>query len=331
MSRTSAFLALALSLSTASACDEVDDGAFALGDDITLRGFGGSGLLLNTSAIGDHLLHELDLRGGLHENVKLAAVYIRTLKGKKTVWTQLDEVWSVKGELFGRSGDSLFAAQDFVGSRWEVFTYGSGVTQRQMTIHSYRWDATTQNHKYAFAYPMDPSYGKHHYDKYAKPIDGTTLLPLCAQAGGDIEAVLYEHTHVDMKTGGVDEQQHILNIACLGGALGKSAEWGYRPYEIGHYGFQGIVRTLRADYCGDGDSWTKPGTAIDLEDTWGIHKFSDPSRKTEAIWTPEGALCVTLPRRPEFGEIDCGGWTLKDCGDYTLDSVEDARFWTKTP
>lgn len=333
MSRTHALLALALALSTASACDEVDDEVFAADDDIALRpGFGSTGIKFNTSAIGDHPLHELALNGNPHEDVKLEGVYIKAQKGKMTIWIGLDEVWAEKGRLLGRSGDRYFSDEDFIDSRWDVHTLGGGVSQRWMTIHKYRWDAASESHKYVFAYPMEPSYNKHLFDKYAKPIDGTSLYPLCAAEDGNIEAVLYEDTHVDMKSGVVDKQTDILNIACLSGALGKAGEWGYRPYDINHYEFQGIIRALRADYCGDGDSWTKPGTAIDIEDRWGIQKFFNPNHRTEAFWSPDGALCVTLPRRPEFTEVKCGTKILTDCGNLTFDNLGyDAMVWTKVP
>lgn len=335
MSRTSVFLALALSLSAAPACDEFEDSELTAEDDIALRngsGFGSGGVKLNTSAIGDHLLHAIHLAGKLHEDVELLAVYIRRPYKNTFTWVKLDEVWAEKGQLKGRSGDKYFDAAHFVGSRWDLRTYGGGAVDRWMTIHAYRWDAATKNHKYTFAYPMDPNYGLHAYGKQGKPIDGTELLSLCGSKGGSLEAVVYEDTDVDMKTAVITKKGDILSIACLDGALGKSGDFGYRPYEIDHKNFQAIVRSVRADYCGDGDSWTKPGTPIDMEDKWGINKFFDSTAKTESLWTSEGALCVTLPRRPEFDEVKCGEVVLKDCGDAKLGSFGVGELvWTKTP
>src|SRR5690606_27656085 len=109
---------------------------------------------------------------------------------------------------------------------------------------------------------------------------------------GSLEAVLYEDLHVDMKQGDGQEMPDLINIACDQGAVAKAGIWGYKPYELGVEHFIAGVRMVRADYCGDGDSWTKPGTAIGIRDVWGINKFSDPDPKTEAFWTEKGAACV---------------------------------------
>ncbi|WAS92927.1 ADYC domain-containing protein [Nannocystis punicea] len=336
MSRTPVFLALALSLSAASACDEAIDSEFGAVDEVAFRpgGFGTGGVLLNTNAIGDHPLHELDRFGKLHEDVQLNAVYLKRVYKGEVSWLRLDEQWSEKGQLVGRIKDQYFKGADFVGSLWEVATYGGGLTKRKMYIHSYRFDETDQNHKYVFAYPKDPAYGLHFYTKKTQGIKETSLLGACGDINGEgLEAVVYENLHVGMKDGYVSEEEGLINIACLDGGIGKAALWGYRPWDIGYYEFMATIRTIRADYCGDGDSWTKPGTAIELEDKWGYRVFADPQLKTEAIFGPKGALCVTRPRRPEFQltGVDCGGYSPSDCKDSKLGDFSDGLFWTKAP
>jgi hypothetical protein len=65
---------------------------------------------------------------------------------------------------------------------------------------------------------------------------------------------------------------------------------------------EACVRMLRADYCGDGRSWTRDGTLIDIWDDDGIQKpdtLADPTFSFEAGWGPEGAVCVARTRIPE--------------------------------
>ncbi|WP_434422261.1 ADYC domain-containing protein [Nannocystis pusilla] len=336
MSRTPFILALALSLSAASACDEAIDSEFGADDGLEFRpgGFGNGGVLLNTNALGDHPLHEIDRLGNLHEDVQLIAVYLKVLYKDQITWLKLDEVWSEKGQLVGRIKDVYYKGKDFVGSRWDLATYGGGIGKRKMYVDKYRYDEVDGNHKYVFAYPKDAAYGLHYYTKKTQPIKETGMLGACGDLNGEgLEAVVYEDLHVDMKDGYVDNQKDLINIACLDGGIGKAALWGFRPWDIGYYEFMGAIRTIRADYCGDGDSWTKSGTAIELEDKWGYHTFADPLLKTEAFFGPKGAACVTRPRRPEFQltGVECNGAKLPDCKDAKLGDWADTYYWTKAP
>jgi ADYC domain len=107
----------------------------------------------------------------------------------------------------------------------------------------------------------------------------------------------------------------IFELICTSGAQGKCVRFGYRPWEeqggramLDHY--NACVRMVRADYCGDGHSWTREGTPIDLWDALGIQR-SDASGNAaysfEAGWTPDGAVCVAHTRVP---------------GDITLDRLK---------
>ena len=63
----------------------------------------------------------------------------------------------------------------------------------------------------------------------------------------------------------------------------------YRGPMYGLFETEFGVRMIRADYCGDGTSWTVNGRTIDLYDGLGINV--DTSAWTfEAEWTPSGAV-----------------------------------------
>jgi hypothetical protein len=77
---------------------------------------------------------------------------------------------------------------------------------------------------------------------------------------------------------------------------GPHEEWHYTDMEAKHLA---CTRMIRADYCGDGRSWTSDGTDIEVVDTLNPQKQLD-SRPSwgvlEGVWGPEGARCVTQPR-----------------------------------
>lgn len=76
------------------------------------------------------------------------------------------------------------------------------------------------------------------------------------------------------------------------------------------------VRMVRADYCGDGTSWTTDGQTINLYDNLGINT-DDADWTIDATWSPDGALCVNRirdyqPGSPacvvELFDAECGGF-----------------------
>jgi hypothetical protein len=56
---------------------------------------------------------------------------------------------------------------------------------------------------------------------------------------------------------------------------------------------------MRADYCGDGRSFTTPGVPVELHDRAGRRSRAH-ARPTsfEAVWGRQGAICVRRPRDP---------------------------------
>jgi hypothetical protein len=95
-------------------------------------------------------------------------------------------------------------------------------------------------------------------------------------------------------------------LTCIGGAEGKCVRFGYKPWGIGPDNvslapyFQACVRLVRADYCGDGTAHTRDGTPIDIFDTVGIQRAgTTPEMTFEAVWGPDGAVCVRRTRLPD--------------------------------
>ncbi|NUP09713.1 MAG: hypothetical protein HOW73_27015 [Polyangiaceae bacterium] len=98
-----------------------------------------------------------------------------------------------------------------------------------------------------------------------------------------------------------------IELSCTSGAVGKCLRMGYRPWEndTQFARHQACTRMLRADYCGNGASYTKNGTLINVFDPAGIQK-AEPTEdlRFEAAWGPDGAVCLHHPRIPENGSLE---------------------------
>jgi hypothetical protein len=87
-----------------------------------------------------------------------------------------------------------------------------------------------------------------------------------------------------------------FTFACRGTAIAKCLELGYKPWKT----VSGVnltnhmvacTRMLRADFCGDGKSWTVDGTQINLYDSLAIQTDA-AAWKVEAEWNKDGAKRV---------------------------------------
>lgn len=361
--RTHQLLALALTLTGTSACDEAP--AFGAGD-VALRpgGYGTGGILINTSATGDWAVAHLDRNFGVElDGVVLDSIVV---KGKdKFEQVKLEKVWVKKGQIFGSWQWLEFSGKDFEGSQWNLKISGSQTApERTMTLEKYFLDADGR-HRYTFMYPDDPDYGLHFWnfnylfskltkdeikefqDKQIKEEGGKDggdgqqqNLAVCApdpENNGSIEALVYGDVYVDMTTGTVTERTDTINIACISGGVGKAGLWGFLPYHVGLEYFEAAVRTVRADYCGDGGTYTKPGNAVVLKDTYPVYAdFGQyAGNETEAIMGIKGALCLDFPRDGNWDQADVicdGGYTLPLCKEATLKDFDpDGLIHSKLP
>lgn len=100
-----------------------------------------------------------------------------------------------------------------------------------------------------------------------------------------------------------------FTFGCTSAAIGKCYRWGYRPWLTGYGGadfsalHQTCTRAARADYCGDGTSFTQDNTMINI---WDRLPAPGPIQKQgllpplgfifEAGWNTEGAVCLSRAR-----------------------------------
>lgn len=341
--RTMTLIALALTLSGTSACDEAPEAAFGADGEVALRpGSFGSGILLNTSASGEWAIDHLDTNFGTElDGVSLEKVIVQ---GKeKGMDVALEAVWVKNGVILGKGNGQEFSGSDFVNSTWYLSTPKATLQTREMTIAAITVDPNGV-YRYSFVYPNDPAnYGLHLYNWAAekealeqkdKP---AAAVALCKpdEITGSIEAVVYGDVYVDMKTGEMSDRPNTMNLACVSGGVGKAgAIFGFLPHVHGIEALEVGTRTVRADYCGDGDSYTKPGNGLYLKDVFGEHDFGQgASNPTEAIWTRKGAACLDTPRDAAFDyySVDCGSGPLTPCKDADVGSFAGALMHSRAP
>ncbi|MFL5377170.1 MAG: ADYC domain-containing protein [Myxococcales bacterium] len=105
-------------------------------------------------------------------------------------------------------------------------------------------------------------------------------------------------------TGGVyDSSGPVFTPTCRHYAAAKCVEMGYQPWvtspaPLEPY-FQTCTRVLRADYCGDGTSFTVDGTLINIYDRLGVQTDTE-TWMGEAEWGPKGALCMAPQQLDRF-------------------------------
>jgi hypothetical protein len=104
----------------------------------------------------------------------------------------------------------------------------------------------------------------------------------------------------------------VFNIACLGTAISKlhllrhtsaSQIDPANPADPQPDKRTTMLRLLTADYCGNGTSFTQNGLALRFNFDSSIYSLTklseygmDDAESLEALWTPQGALCIGTPR-----------------------------------
>ena len=100
-----------------------------------------------------------------------------------------------------------------------------------------------------------------------------------------------------------------FTFGCTFGVIAKCYRWGYRPWIQGAAPsaeftnlHQACTRMARADYCGNGQTWTHNGTLINLWDRapapgpFQDHGSPPPEFIFEAGWSTKGAVCLSKQR-----------------------------------
>lgn len=231
-----------------------------------------------------------------------------------TIYTSLDNVVigatpitnvTLNATVFSgtRNGVTIQAA-DFVGAHFTAMRgNGSPVTLK-----------ITSAHQQAGIW----SYGVAYFERNG------SWYSICHDSVGTLPAIPLEGTW-NHDFGAPDGGSHTTDatkftFACTRvSTLAKCVAAGYRPWESGLADYhQACVRMLRADYCGNGISYTTNGRLVNLYDGLGI-QVDTSNYRVEAEWTAGGARCITdAHRAPEGTDLSCVDSTLaSSCGDLS--------------
>lgn len=302
MQRFHLLTGLALCSALATGCDLPEEEPVDIQNTQSFRGTGGGGggggfgLGLNTNWLGHTQISEFDTAGQDHGGVILHEVRL----GPKTI----EDIRVVGDRLEGQISGTPIAAEEFIGSIWVVeLTEGpnTGEIAEIVLADVTRADNELNRRLYRFG---DVTFN-----------DG---LPTCeADENGMYDAALYGDITVDESKAVVSDRPNTIYIGCLSGAMGKASyRWGYWPFELGAEKFTAVIRMLRADFCGNGESWTSPGQLLQVVDHFGVSSsFVDSSLDNEAVWSTEGAVCIgEYTRLGEWWEnVTCDGEPLAHC------------------
>lgn len=146
--------------------------------------------------------------------------------------------------------------------------------------------------------------------------------PVCAGGVGAVPVMGRWDYSQGTATGGAKiDDPSAFTFGCIGSAIAKCVYAGYKPWKTfagvslaNHH--QACTRAIRADYCGNGASYTSTGRVIDIYDDLGIQADTE-GWIAEGEWTPAGARCTFALNRNivagllcnPLGSLTCGHWT----------------------
>lgn len=211
--------------------------------------------------------------------------------------TSLTSVHLDGSTLIGARRDgTVVTGADFVGARLKGWTVSGAKVHVRIDGYSQAGDVSS----YAASFAYDD--------------EDNQWQPVCTSGG---EAIPLNGTwNAD---GSKTSSDAVVTFACPGGALAKCINFGYAPWQsqdgtsLEPY-HQACTRAIRADYCGDGTSYTQDGNQLNLYDAVGAQ--ADAIAWTpEAEWNEGGATCIsglatraTVPVTCEAQKLDplCG-------------------------
>jgi hypothetical protein len=285
-------VALAITL-VATACDHAQEACEVL--PASFRALSMNALTFNGVRVNGRVINGMNLGNGIHiayNGVTLGAV---SLDGATLA-------------AIGPDGDAL-GVMDFLGARLPAITADGDVVELEVA-------------------EIRPTTDRPDLTTYVLTYEGRNVCPH-EEDGFFLQGVWDETaTRQDAVDG---DEGFSYTFACASGALAKCVAWGYAPWIVGSDAHQSCTRMVRADYCGDGDSYTKDGTLIDVGDAVGVQTFvGDSELEFEAGWGPDGAVCVDKPRYYE--SVVGGGTILPPCWEAlpACESLDEATTFGAT-
>ena len=248
-----------------------------------------NGKSINGKSINGTLLNGKSING-----TKLSDVYLKSVQwaSPKIGDASVADV-SLQGTIFtGSLGSKKLAPADFIGAVFQAQLSDGGHLDVRFDDYALLSTPEGDVNTYAVSYETDSGW---------EPLCGTE------PDGSPVMAIpvngRFNYMEGTGSGGDYDPGGPIFTPACRHYAAAKCVELGYRPWvtspqELDSY-FQTCTRVLRADYCGDGTSYTVDGTLIDIYDQLGVQSDTE-TWLGEAEWGPKGALCMAPQQYDRF-------------------------------
>ncbi len=337
MSRLAPSFAGLLLLGSIAGCD-LDPSADSGAEDLSFRcpcwntnGLQNTFILTDESVAGvvrrDVEFPAFHKSAGSSDSLRLDLVEVPAVGGG---WIPLAEVGADEDGLYGYACPDQACRRrvggEFVGARFH-FTHRTVVlglrSDETKILRIEGWDGSEI-----------PSY-RFVYDEHPDP--SAPEAQVCPGDASDNIATVYEDLDVDLNTGNLFDPKHhqTLMFGCQSAAIGKAEALGYGMYSgFDRETHEAAVRVIRADYCGDGDSWTLDNALIHVQDTLGVQPLEiTENDELEAIWGMDGAICVYEPRlwwTYDATDVVCDGVPIPVCNATDdINTYPDALFLSK--
>lgn len=220
--------------------------------------------------------HESELRGGWDANGRSMFGLTRGTPAISGVELRSGELHGTAIEIFDAAAKGLIArtgaGEILTGAELDGATFLAfdGLTSRTMELHAMP------------AGSIDPG-----FVRYGVTVDGA---PACTE--GQVGVFVRGAWDEDGNQTGDDG----ISFACESGAVFKCVSWGYAPWSAGAELHQTCTRVVRADYCGDGRSYTEDGALIWVSEASAFAEVEARGYTREAGWGPNGAVCLDHQR-----------------------------------
>jgi hypothetical protein len=222
---------------------------------------------------------------------------------------RLEAVRLEGGALTGRQGGRRLTAPDFTG----VHFWGRLEDRSQVEL---RVEGVERAHGHTGELWL--------YQVSWRAWPGAEWRPLCKDSQGWPLAALALPGRWDYRLGvpgqggAWHEDEQAFTLACEGSALAKCMRMGYQPSAtVGGRSLrayhQACTRLVRADFCGDGNSYTQGGQWVNLYDRLGVQQ-DEVEWAAEAEWDEGGARCLSSPARARVPVVCVGREPLPPCG-----------------
>jgi hypothetical protein len=246
-------------------------------------------------------LHGLQLQGSALANMKMVGFKRAdaTLGGSALTNLHVD-----KGELVAEQGGVTKRGTDLANAH--LFATVRNITANPQTSATVEyvidsvatelseWDHLNEGHTYIYTL------------KQWNSQNSSWVLACPTDANNNNVAIPLTDTWDESGARVTTNTSTLFTFGCTTGVIAKCYRWGYRPWVTG-YGdlataHQTCTRMARADYCGDGTSYTHNNTEINAWDNLPspgpiMHHTTTPSGMVfEAAWDTGGAICVSHDR-----------------------------------